>query len=165
MLQFPKPIIASVNGPALGGGAGLVLASDLVIASESAAFAIPAPRVGLVAGLVAPLLTFRIGGGWGARILLTGETLEPRKALQLGIYQEIVATDLVWARAHELAGEFAKMSHEALAMTKRLVNETIGEHLGTLLSAGAAVTATSRTTEASREGVAAFVEKRDPAWP
>ena len=54
---------------------------------------------------------------------------------------------------------------EALLLTKRMLNETIGEHLATLLTAGAAVSATARTTEAAAEGLAAFLEKRPPVWP
>ena len=61
MFLFPKPIIAAVNGPALGNGAGLVLAADLVVASTEAHFGLPEPRRGLVAGVSAPLLVFRVG--------------------------------------------------------------------------------------------------------
>ncbi|MBL9122722.1 MAG: enoyl-CoA hydratase/isomerase family protein, partial [Planctomycetaceae bacterium] len=61
MLRFPKPILAAVSGPALAGGAGLVLAADIVVAARDATFGLPEPRRGLVAGIVAPLLTFRIG--------------------------------------------------------------------------------------------------------
>src|SRR5690348_7000719 len=71
MIQLPKPIIASVNGPAVAGGAGLVLASDIVVACPTAQFGLPEPRRGIVAGIVAPLLAFRIGGGIAARLLLT----------------------------------------------------------------------------------------------
>ena len=63
MLRFPKPLIAAVGGPAMAGGAGLALACDLVLAAESASFGLPEPRRGLVAGMVAPLLAFRIGVG------------------------------------------------------------------------------------------------------
>jgi enoyl-CoA hydratase/carnithine racemase len=66
MLLFPKPIIAAVNGPAVAGGAGLVLASDIVIGSPEAKFAFPEPRRGIVAGMVSPLLVFRIGASQAA---------------------------------------------------------------------------------------------------
>lgn len=165
MLLFPKPIIAAVNGPAVAGGAGLVLASDLVVATREAKFGLPEPRRGIVAGLVAPLLVFRAGGSQAANLLLTARTIEPAEAHRIGIYHEIVArNDLVWARAQELAGEVAQSAPEALLLTKKMLNETIGEHLQTLLSAGAAASATARTTEAAREGLAAFLEKREPKW-
>lgn len=164
MLRFPKPIIAAVNGPAIAGGAGLVLASDLVVAGSSAQFGLPEPRRGLVAGMVSPLLAFRIGGGQAARLLLTAEPISAEEAYRIGLYHEIVDTDSVWARAHELAATCAKSAPESMQMTKRLLNETIGEQLLVSLSAGAAMSATARTTEAAREGLNAYVEKRDPKW-
>ena len=69
-----------------------------------------------------------------------------------------------WARANQLVAEVAKSAPEAMQMTKRLLNETIGEQLFSQLAAGAAVSATSRTTEAAAEGLAAFLEKREPKW-
>src|SRR5262245_47455762 len=86
MLELPKPIIASVNGPAVAGGAGLVLASDIVVACGTAQFGLPEPRRGLVAGVVGPLLTFRVGGGAAARILLTASLFPAEEAYRLGIY-------------------------------------------------------------------------------
>jgi methylglutaconyl-CoA hydratase len=64
-----------------------------------------------------------------------------------------------------LAEECAKSAPESLQLTKKVLNETVGEQLGTLLSAGAAASATSRTTEAAVEGVTAFLQKREPKWP
>ena len=164
MLRFPKPIIAAVNGPAVAGGAGLVLACDIVVAAPTARFGLPEPRRGIVAGLVAPLLAFRIGGGYSARLLLAAEIIEAAEAHRVHLYHELVAGDLVWARASELAAECAKSAPQSLQMTKRMLNETVGEHLGTLLAAGAAVSATARTTEAAAEGLAAFLDKREPKW-
>jgi methylglutaconyl-CoA hydratase len=164
MLRFPKPIIAAVNGPAIAGGAGLVVASDLVVAANSAIIGLPEPRRGIVAGLVSPLLAFRIGGGQAARLLLTAENISATEAHRIGLFHELVDTDAVWARAHALATEIAKSSPEALQLTKRMLNETIGEQLFTQLSLGAAASATARTTEAAQEGLAAFLEKREPKW-
>ena len=164
ILRYPKPIIAVVNGPALAGGAGLVLASDLAIAEPGAEMGLPAPRRGLVAGGVAPLLTFRVGGGRAAQLLLTGTAISAESAFQWGIYSELVGPDLAWARARELAAQCAECSPEALQMTKRMLNETVGEQLFTHLATGAAVTAASCTTEAAAEGIAAFLDKRTPHW-
>jgi methylglutaconyl-CoA hydratase len=164
MLRFPKPIIAAVNGPAVAGGAGLVLASDIVVAAPEAKFGLPEPRRGIVAGLVAPLLAFRVGGGHAARLLLVADLIEAAEAHRIGLYHELVDNNLVWARANQIAAECAKNAPSSLQLTKQMLNETIGEHLGTLLSAGAAASATARTTEAAAEGLAAFLEKREPKW-
>lgn len=165
MLLFPKPIIAAVNGPAVGAGAGLVLAADIVLAAPEAKFGFSEARRGLVAGLVAPLLAFRIGAGPAANLLLTARLAEADEAHRWGIYHELTSSDTIWARAHQLAEDVARSAPQSLQLTKRMLNETIGEQLGTYLSAGAAATATARTTEAAEEGLAAFLEKREPHWP
>lgn len=165
MLRFPKPLIAAVGGPALAGGAGLVLACDIVVAAESATFGLPEPRRGLVAGMVAPLLAFRIGAGQAGYLLLSAATVVAAEAQRMGLFHEVVSADHLWPRANQLAGECAACAPEALLLTKRMLNETIGEHLTTQLTAGAAVSATARTTEAAAEGLAAFLEKRSPQWP
>ncbi len=164
MLRFPKPLVAAVNGPAVAGGAGLVMACDLVVAVESASFGFPEPRRGIVAGMVAPLLAFRIGGARAALLLLTARVIEAQQAHHFGLYQEIVPDAVIWARSHELVGEVAESAPEAMQMTKRLLNETVGEQLLSQLAAGAAMSAASRTTEAAAEGLAAFKEKREPKW-
>ncbi len=164
MLMFPKPIIAAVNGPAVAGGAGLVLAADIVVASKNASFGLPEPRRGLAAGMVAPLLEFRIGGSQAARLLLTADMITAQEAHRIGLFHELVEDDLIWARAHELAETCAKSAPESLQLTKRMINETVGNHLGVSLSVGAATSATARTTEAALEGLNAFMEKRPPVW-
>lgn len=164
MLRFPKPIIAAVNGPALAGGAGLLLAADIVLATPTARFGLPEPKRGIVAGMVSPLLAFRIGGGRATHLLLRANTIEANEALGLGIYHELVPDELIWAKAQEIAKEAAESAPEALQLTKRMIYENIGEQLLTQLSAGAAISATARTTEAAAEGLAAFLEKRPPKW-
>ncbi|MEN1679532.1 MAG: enoyl-CoA hydratase/isomerase family protein [Planctomycetota bacterium] len=165
LLQLPKPVIAAVNGAAAACGAGLVLASDLVVASPTAAFGMPDARRGLVAGVAGPLLAYRLGAGAAARVLLSAQMLDADEALRLGVYHEIVAEDLLWARAVEMGRTCAEAAPEAVLLTKRLLLETAGESLATQLTSGAIATATGRTTEAAREGVRAFVEKRPPEWP
>jgi enoyl-CoA hydratase/carnithine racemase len=164
MIEFPKPIIASVNGPAVAGGAGLVLASDIVVAGDSAQFGLPDPRRGVVAGVVGPLLAFRVGAGAAARLLLTSSLYPAAEAFRLGIYHEMIDDNRLWARAVAIGEECAAGAPEAVQLTKRLLYETVGEQLATQLSVGAAISATSQTTEAAQEGLAAFVEKRPPAW-
>jgi methylglutaconyl-CoA hydratase len=164
MLELPKPIIAAVNGPAIAGGAGLVLASDIVVGSEPAQFGLPEPRHGVIAGVVSPLLVFRIGAGHAARLLLTSATIPASEAEAIGLYHERVSSEMVWARSVELADECAKGAPEAVQLTKRMLSETMGEHLATQLAAGAAFNAAAHTTLAAAEGRSAFQEGRRPDW-
>ena len=165
MLRFPKPLIAAVSGPAVAGGAGLVLACDIAGQRCGAAFSLPEPRRGVVAGMVAPLLAFRIGAGHAAYLLLTARTIPAAEAHRIGLFHEIVSADHLWPRANELAGQCAACAPEALLLTKRMLNETIGEHLTTMLTAGAAVAPPPGPLRQPLEGLAAFLEKREPHWP
>lgn len=164
MLRYPKPIIASVNGWAVGSGLALMLASDIVVAGDNAKLLAPEARRGLSAGLTTPLLSFRAGTAAASNVLYSGEALGAAAALKLGLIHEIVKDDLLWARCFEIAQQCALGARESHQITKQLLNETIGEQLFTQLSIGAANMAAARTTDAAKEGVAAFLEKREPKW-
>lgn len=162
MLRFPKPIIAAINGPAVAGGMGLVLACDLAVAAPSARFGLPEPRRGIVAGMVTPLLAFRAGAAAAANLLLRGCQIDADEARRIGMVAQIADDPVAAARA--MIAEIAEGAPEAVQLTKKLLNETIGENLFTQLSAGAAASAAARTTSAAKEGLAAFNEKRPPKW-
>ena len=164
MLRYPKPIIASVNGWVVGSGMALMLASDIVVAGKDAQLLMPEPLLGLNAGITTPLLSFRVGSGLASSLLYSGAPVGSEEAINLGLFHEAVENDLVWARCFEIAQRCAAGARESHQMTKQLINETIGEHLFTQLSIGAANMAAARTTPAAIEGVKAFLEKRDPQW-
>lgn len=164
MLELSKPIIAAVNGAAAAGGAGLVLAADLVVASQQATFGLPDTRRGVVAGVAGPLLAHRLGAGSASRLMLTGEMISASEAHRLGAFHELVADDLLWARSMQIGQQIATGAPEAVGLTKRLLSDTIGEQLKSQLTSGAIASAAARTTESAREGIAAFVEKREPLW-
>jgi enoyl-CoA hydratase/carnithine racemase len=165
LLRFPKPIIAAVDGAAIGTGLGLVMACDLVVVSTKSMFLAETVRRGLVDGAAAALVNFRLGGAVTARMFVAGETLTANEIHRLGGCSEPVTPELLWVAASNLARKCAEGSPEAIQATKRAINEGIGEQLLTQLSAGAAGSATLCTTESASEGVRAFLEKRPPKWP
>ena len=165
MLRLPKPIVAAVDGAAIASGFALVLACDLVVASHRATLSIPAPKLGLVSGLVAPLLHFRGGGATASRMLLGGDELSAAEAKALGLVHHVVSPEQIWVRASTWIDSMATGAAESLQLTKKVLNEMVGEQLPTLLSSGAAATATALTTEAAAEGLNAFADKRAPRFP
>lgn len=165
MLRFPKPVIAAVDGAAVGAGFGLALACDIIVPSTRAVFSAAAIRRGLVGGATAALLQFRVGGSIAARMLLTGDSIDATGAHRIGLCDQAVAPEQVWVSAKEVAQSCSHGPGEATQATKRLLNESIGETLITQLAAGAASGATACTTEAAGEGIRAFLEKRPPQWP
>ncbi len=164
MLLAPKPIIAAVNGPAVAGGAGLVLAADIVVASEKASFGLPDARRGAISGMVTPLLAFRLGASLAARLSLTAQLVTADEAYRTGIYHQLSNFETLWASAAKIGDQIAEAAPQALQQAKQMLNETVGESLMTQLSVGAASSASSRTTPAASEGLTAFLEKRAPDW-
>ena len=164
-LQCPKPIIAAVDGAAVATGLALVLACDLVVASHRTTFSVPAPRLGLVSGLAVPLLFFRAGASVASQLLIGGSELSASEAKGVGLVHHVVDSEQVWVRASTWIDSIAAGAAESLQLTKRVLNEMVGEHLSTMLSSGAAATATALTTEAASEGLTAFTEKRSPEFP
>src|SRR6056297_2392447 len=147
MLRFPKPIIAAVDGMAIGAGLGLALACDIIAASTRSEFGASAVRRGLVGGATAALLSFRAGGAIAARLLLTGRSIDAQEFYRLGLCTQPVSPEQIWVTAKDLATHCSHGSHQAVQATKRLLNESIGEALLTQLAVGAADSATACTTE------------------
>ena len=165
MLQFPKPIVAAVDGAALATGLALVLACDLVVASHRATFSVPATKLGLVSGVVAPLLCFRSGASIASNFLLGGSELSASEAKTVGLVHHVVEPDHVWIRASNWVESISVSAAESLQLTKRVLNEMVGETLSASLASGAAAMATALTTEAAVEGLNAFNSKRPPNFP
>ncbi len=164
MLRCPKPIICGVNGWVVGCGAALMLAADVVVADQDAQVVLPEAKRGLFSGVAGTLLAHRIGSSHAANLMLTGREVACEDALRLGLFQESVAGDLIWARCQEVAQQIASGARQSHHLVKQMLNETIGEDLFTQLSIGSANTAAARTTAAAIEGITAFLEKREPEW-
>ena len=165
MLQLPKPIVAAVDGAAMATGFALVLACDLVVASHRATFSVPAPKIGLVCGLIAPLLAFRAGAAVASQFLIGGEEMSAAEAKTLGLVQHVVDAEQTWVRANTWIDPIAQGAAESLQLSKKVLNEMVGEQLLTLLASGAAAGATALTTEAAVEGLSAFNSKRPANFP
>jgi methylglutaconyl-CoA hydratase len=163
IMALPAPTIAVVQGPALAGGVGLILACDLVLAAEAATYALPEPKRGITAAIVTPLLVHRIGVSAASWLLLSGEGIDAARAREVGLCHEVVASaDLVSAR-DKLITSVLSGAPGALAITKHQLTSCNSEVLKQLLSA-VVVSAQARETPEAREGLAAFLEKRPPAW-
>jgi enoyl-CoA hydratase/carnithine racemase len=167
--DLAKPVIAAVNGVALGGGFELALACDIILAADSASFGLPEPTLGLVA-LAGGLhrLPRAIGEKRALALLLTGERVGAEEGRRLGFVHEVVASAGLEHRAIELAEAIAAMSPAALAAIKEAVwrgmaEPTVEAAMRAQLTYPA-VDSLLRSGD-SREGVRAFREKRAADWP
>lgn len=161
---MPKPVIAAVRGPAVAGGAGLASACDLVVAGEGSRLGYPEARIGFVAALVAVLLTRQVGDRRARELLLTAELVDAAAARDMGLVNEVVPDERVLARAQELAATVARNAPASLAATKRLLPTVSGLGLEDAMRYAAEMNALARGSADLREGVSAFLAKREPAW-
>jgi isohexenylglutaconyl-CoA hydratase len=161
---FPKPVIAVVEGAAMGGGMGLAACADIVLAGPAAVFALSEVRLGLVAAQIAPFVVARLGPAATRRLALTGSKFNAAQAVSLGFVDEMLAnrTELD-QRLDEILSEIQVCAPSALAATKALLNGLL-EFDTTAFSHAAAEIFAEAVLGEGAEGIAAFREKRAPAW-
>ena len=124
IMAIDKPVIAAVSGYALGGGCALVMASDIVVAGESAILGYPEVKRGLAATAVTPTLVAQIGRKWASELLLLSENISASRAAQIGLVNRVVPDAKVVSTALDMAETLAGYSHDALWMTKRMVRRS-----------------------------------------
>ena len=156
---MPYPVIASVQGRALAGGAGLVAAADLVVAAEDARFGFPEIKRGFVPAMVMALLRRQVGERRAFDLVASGRSLSAAEARDAGLITEVVAPMELPARTAVLARELASAPQGAMALTKRLFHEQDGLALAEAIAAGARVNAVARSTEEFRRAVEGFLKR------
>lgn len=160
-----KPIIAAVEGPAVAGGFEIVLACDMIVASETAFFALPEVKRGLVAaggGLLR--LPGRLPYHLAMELALTGQQLSARDAGRLGLINRVVPAGGALAAAAELAAEVAACGPLAVAATKKILQESPSWPADEAFERQSELTAPVRSSADAIEGARAFTEKRAPVW-
>ena len=159
--EFPHPVIAAVNGFALGGGCELAMACDVRIASEKAKAGQPEVSLGVTPGWGGTQRLARIVGSSAAKVLLfTGDLIAADRGLALGLFNEVVAPEQLLPRCLELARTIASRGPIAVAYTKAAVNLGIESTLSHGLSHEAELFAETFATQDQKEGMMAFIEKR-----
>lgn len=155
----PKPVIATVHGRALAGGAGLATACDLIIAAADAQVGYPEIQRGFAPAMVTALLRRIVGEKVALDLVLTGRVLRADEAQRVGLISRIVPADELERATAALAAELAGASATALAFTKQLFYELEGQSLTDGIARGARVNAIARSTPDFREAVARFLQK------
>jgi 2-(1,2-epoxy-1,2-dihydrophenyl)acetyl-CoA isomerase len=160
-----KPVIAAVNGPAAGAGASLALACDLRVASERASIGITFNRIGLHPDWGATYFLPRlVGPGRAAELVLTGRMVDAEEALRIGLFERVVPADRFDDEVRALARELAAKPPLAVAAAKRTLAASLEEDLDALLAAERHAQLRCFRSADAKEGIAAFHEKRPPAF-
>jgi methylglutaconyl-CoA hydratase len=164
LYEFPKVTIAAVNGPAIAGGCGLATLCDFTLASTEAKFGYTEVRIGFLPAIVSTFLLRQVGEKQARDLLLTGRIINAEEAFRMGLASEIVSAEKLQERARELAATLLQNSPASLLATKRLLKSYSSQELDRQIDAAVEENACIRTTEDFREGVASFLEKRNPRW-
>jgi 2-(1,2-epoxy-1,2-dihydrophenyl)acetyl-CoA isomerase len=160
---MPKPVVAAVNGPAVGIGCSLALAADLIVAAESAYFLLAFVNIGLVPdGGSTAFLPARIGYARAAEMAMLGERVPAAQALEWGLINRVVPDDRLEAEADALLEKLANGPTRSYAGAKRLLNRRVYADLAGQLDAEAEAQRDQGHSKDFVEGVIAFAEKRPP---
>ena len=163
--EVPHPIVAVVQGAALGGGLEVVLGCDLVVASERATFGQPEIKLGVFAPPATVLLPRRIGLGAATAMLLTGESIDAAEARRLGLVNEVFPVEGFEAAASAWIAKLLALSGAALRRAKRALRAASGHHVREAHQRMHDIYMNDlMATEDAQEGLRAFVEKRAAAW-
>ncbi len=162
----PKPVIARVQGPAYGGGVGVIAACDIAVATFESRFALTEAKLGLIPAVIGPHVLAAIGERYARRYMLTAEAFSAAEAYRIGLLHEMVADE---AGLDEAVGEWVeailKNGPRALAECKALVRAIAGRPLDAqLIETTVESIARVRVAPEGQEGLAAFLEKRKPSW-
>lgn len=164
LYSLPKPIIARVNGTAIGGGTGLVAVCDIAIASENAKFSLSEVKLGLVPACISPYVIRKVGEGRCREFFLTGERLTAKRALESGLVNQVVPLEELDQAVQEKTDQLISSGPKALAMCKELLKNVPGMSFEKAKTYTADMIASMRIGDEGQEGMNAFLEKRKPKW-
>lgn len=165
MVSSRKVIIAAVRGHCLGGGAELAMMCDLVVTSESATWGFPEIKLGCFPPVAATALASLVGQKRAAQLILTGQSFGGRQAAEWALANEVVAHETVATRVDQLVEQLATLSPAALALTKKAIYAWDSMHFDKGLARAEKIYLEElMKTDDAREGIAAFLEKREPRW-
>jgi methylglutaconyl-CoA hydratase len=163
--RLSKPTIARVHGPAYGGGVGLVACCDIAFAAHDATFSLSEAKLGLIPATIAPYVVEAIGARYARRYFLSAERFTAAEAFRMGLVHDIYPLDELDARINELLGSLLTAGPRAQDESKALIRAVRSAAIDDATIADtAARVARVRASEEGKEGVAAFLGKRSPAW-
>lgn len=160
----PLATVAVLEGTVMGGGVGLACVVDVAIADDTVSFRLPETSLGLVPAQIAPYLVQRLGYSQARRLAVTGGRLDGAQALALGLVHGLHTAAALDAALDRVLGEIRSCAPQAVAATKALMSSARLAEPAALIGAAATVFAQSALGDEGREGMAAFVGKRQPYW-
>lgn len=164
LADYPKPLVAAVNGPAFGGGFGLVCSCPVVVASERARFGATELRLGLFPLVILPAIRAALGDREALALSLTGRVFDAAEAREMGLVHVVTSQDTLAAEAREVAERIAGFSPHALKLGMEAFRVSTGMSSGKAIDYMNSLRVLFFHSEDLKEGATAFLEKRAPNW-
>src|SRR5213594_4917150 len=164
LYDLEMPLVARVQGAAIGGGAGLVAVADIAVASTEAAFAFSETRLGIVPAVVSPYVVRKVGPARAAALFVTGSRIEAKRAYEIGLVERLVEPSDLDAAVGRVLDAIVSGGPKAVNAAKRLVREVEGKPTDEVADLTVKRIADIRVSHEGQEGLRAFLERRDPRW-
>ena len=162
--EFPRPVIARLQGGIYGGGVGFTCACDIAVACDDATFGLTEVRLGILPAVISPYVIRRLGDRRARELMLTGERFDAATALSVGLVHHVAPADQLDAKVAERAGELLKGSPAAQGRIKQLFSRRANAGWDEYRASLPRTLAEVRGSDEARDGLAAFFEKRPPKW-
>ncbi|MBN1270873.1 MAG: enoyl-CoA hydratase/isomerase family protein [Candidatus Aminicenantes bacterium] len=162
--SLPKPVVAMVNGAAIGGGTGFVAACDIAVAAEEAVFSLSEVKIGLVPAAISPYVIRKIGERNAREYFLTGKRIPALQAREIGLVNTVVSREELEQSVEDIVRRLLSSGPEAIAKCKELIQRVPGMDWEEVKDFTARMIAGLRISEEGQEGMAAFLKKRKPSW-
>jgi methylglutaconyl-CoA hydratase len=164
LYDLPMPLLAQVQGPAIGGGAGLVAVADIAIASTEATFAFTETRLGILPAVVSPYVVRKIGAAHATALFVTGSRFDALRALEIGLVEAVAEPPELDQRVDGILAAIIASGPQAVNAAKQLVREVDGRGLDEVMDLTVQRIADIRVSSEGQEGLRAFLERREPHW-
>jgi methylglutaconyl-CoA hydratase len=160
----PHPVIALVQGAAIGGGVGLLAAADIALAAEGAVFSLGEVKLGILPSVISPYVLRAVGPRIARDLFLTGDRFDAREAYRIGLIHEVVPAAELETACEKKLKSLLSSGPEAMSAAKRLIEQVISLNPEDAIPLTSRVIAERRASEEAKEGLSAFLEKRSPSW-
>jgi methylglutaconyl-CoA hydratase len=164
LYELEMPLVARVQGAAIGGGAGLVVVADIAVASTEASFAFSETRLGILPAVVSPYVVRRIGPARATALFVTGSRIDAKRAHEIGLVERLVEPSDLDAAVGRVLEAIVSGGPRAVNAAKRLVREVEGRRIDEVVDLTVKRIAEIRVSHEGQEGLRAFLEKREPRW-
>jgi methylglutaconyl-CoA hydratase len=164
LYDLEMPLVARVQGAAIGGGAGLVAIADIAVASTEASFAFTETRLGILPAVVSPYVVRKIGPARATALFITGSRIDAKRAHEIGLVERLVEPSDLDAAVGRVLDAILSGGPKAVNAAKRLVREIEGRRIDEVSDLTVKRIAEIRVSREGQEGLRAFLERRDPRW-